>query len=64
MYLIRILRGQSLLLGFPGGSDGKVSACNAEDPGSVPGSERECLPTPVFLPGKSRRQKSLGGYSP
>ena len=23
-------------LGFPGGSDGKVSACNAEDPGSVP----------------------------
>ena len=26
--------------GFPGGSDGKASACNAGDPGSVPGSER------------------------
>ena len=23
--------------GFPGGSDGKESACNAEDPGSIPG---------------------------
>ena len=26
--------------GFPGGSDGKVSACNAGDPGSIPGSGR------------------------
>ena len=25
---------------FPGGSDGKESACNAGDPGSVPGSGR------------------------
>ena len=25
---------------FPGGSDGKASACNAGDPGSIPGSER------------------------
>ena len=25
--------------GFPGGSDGKASACNAGDPGSIPGSE-------------------------
>ena len=25
--------------GFPGGSDGKASACNTEDPGSIPGSE-------------------------
>ena len=24
----------------PGGSDGKESACNAEDPGSIPGSGR------------------------
>ena len=24
----------------PGGSDGKVSACNAGDPGSIPGSGR------------------------
>ena len=26
--------------GFPGGSDGKASARNAEDPGSIPGSGR------------------------
>ena len=26
--------------GFPHGSDGKVSACNAGDPGSIPGSRR------------------------
>ena len=26
----------SLYMGFPGGSDGKVSACNAGDPGSDP----------------------------
>ena len=25
---------------FPGGSDGKTSAYNAGDPGSIPGSER------------------------
>ena len=25
---------------YPGGSEGKVSACNAGDPGSIPGSER------------------------
>ena len=27
-------------MGFPGGSDGKVSACNEGDPGSIPGSGR------------------------
>ena len=42
---------------FPGGSDGKESACNAGDPGSIPGSgkfprERAWQPTPVFLPGE------------
>ena len=29
-----------LLKGFPGISDGKESACNAGDPGSIPGSGR------------------------
>jgi len=28
------------LSGFPGGSDGKKSACNAEDLGSIPGLGR------------------------
>ena len=27
-------------MGFPGGSEGKASACNAGDLGSIPGSER------------------------
>ena len=27
-----------MLQGFPGGSDSKESACNAGDPGSIPGS--------------------------
>ena len=26
-------------LGFPGGSDGKESACDEGDPGSIPGCE-------------------------
>ena len=27
-------------MGFPGGSDGKASVCNAGDPGSIPGLGR------------------------
>ena len=30
----------NIMLGFPGGADGKESACNAGDLGSIPGSER------------------------
>ena len=41
---------------------------NAGDLGSLPGwedlLEREWLPIPVFLPGKSHGQRSLAGYSP
>ena len=29
------------LLGFPGGSDSKESACKVGDPGSIPGSGQE-----------------------
>ena len=48
--------------GFPGGLDGKESACNAEDP--IPGLERapgegNAYPTPVFLPGEFHGQRSL-----
>ena len=47
---------------FPGGSDGKESACNAGDPGSNPGlGRRDWQPTSVFLPGKSCVQRSLAG---
>ena len=56
-------------MAFPGGSDSKESACNAGDPGSVPGSGRSlggghgnplqysCLENP-------HGQRSLAGYSP
>ena len=37
---LRLGTRQGCLFGFPGGSDGKASACNAGDPGSIPGSGR------------------------
>ena len=54
--------------GFPGSSNGKESACNAEDQvqslvRKIPW-RREWLLTPVFLPGKFHGQRSLVGYSP
>ena len=48
---------------FLGGWDGKESACNAGDPGSVPW-RREWQPTPVFLRSEFHRQRNLAGYSP
>ena len=56
-------------MGFPGGSDGKESACEVGDVGSTPGLERSpggwhgnplqysCLENP-------HGQRSLAGYSP
>ena len=56
-------------MGFPGGSDSKVSACNARDLGSIPGLGRSlggghgttlqysCLENP-------HGQRSLAGCSP
>ena len=51
-------------MGFPGGSDGKESACNAKNPGLIPelGRSPEDLPTLVFLPGEFHGQRSLVGY--
>ena len=53
---------------FPGGLDGKGSAWNVGDPGSIPGSKRSLEkgvePTPVFLPGEFHGQRSLACYSP
>ena len=34
------MTGTSPTQGFPDGSDGKESACNAGDLGSIPGSEK------------------------
>ena len=54
--------------GFPGGSDGKESACNARDPGLIPGlgrspgtGKRAWQLTLVFLPGEYHGQRSLRG---
>ena len=51
---------------FPGGSDGKESACNAGDLGSISGWgkipwRRGWQPTSVFLPGESLWTEEPGG---
>ena len=61
-----------LATGFPDGSLDIESACNAVDTGDVGlilglGSFSrggKWQPTPLFLPGKLHRQRSLSGYSP
>ena len=56
-------------MGFPAGSVGQESACNAGDQSLIPGSGRipknvKWQPTAVFLPRKSHGQRTLAGYSP
>ena len=64
------LRYSELLIApYPGGADGKESACNAGDPGSIPGLRRSPggghgKPTPVLLPGEFHGQRILAGCSP
>ena len=66
----RALARQYLVaLDFPGILDGEEFICNAGDLGSNPGlgripCRREWQPTPVFLPGEFRGQRSLVDYSP
>jgi len=59
----------SYRVGFPDGSDGKVTACKTGDLGSIPGLgrspwRRKWQPVPAFLPGKSQGPRSLASYSP
>ena len=66
---VEIIANVYSVIGFPDGSDGKESPCNAGDPGLIPGSgrfpwRREWQPTPVFLPGEFHGQRSLVGNSP
>ena len=49
-------------MGFPGGSDGKESACDGGNPGLIPRVgkipwRREWQPTPVFLPAEFHGQR-------
>ena len=54
-------------MGFPGGSNGKESACNEGDSGlkswdrKIPW-RKTCKHNPIFLLGKTHGQKSLAGY--
>ena len=52
---------------FPGGSEGKESACNAGDLGLIPGLGRspgEGNGYPLHLPGEFHGHRSLVGYRP
>ena len=54
---------------FPGGSDGKASACKVGDPGSIPGvgkilCRRKWQPTPVWLLGNLHGWRNKVGYGP
>ena len=40
LLILKIFVNPYCVLGFPGSSVGKESACNAGDPGSIPGLER------------------------
>ena len=64
-----IFLGLSHLSPFPGGSDGKESACNAGDPSSTPGlrsfpEERNGNPLQYSCLENLHGQRSLAGYSP
>ena len=70
------LKSPALAAGFfttsTGGYSGKENTCNAReirDVGLIRGSERfhwrrKWQPTPVFLPGESHGEMSLGGHHP
>ena len=63
---LKIINITMSVKGFPGGSDGKKSACNVGDPGSIGKIpwKREWLSTLVFLPGEFHGQRRLAGRSP
>ena len=73
MHVIEIFKVKYLYIrDFPGGTSGKEPACPSSrskrcvfDPwvGKI-SWRRAPLPVPVFLPGESRGQRSLVGYSP
>ena len=57
------------MVGFPGGLDGKESACNARDPGLIPGlggspGEGNGHPLQYFCLENPMDRGSLAGYNP
>ena len=64
----RLWKEVQWLRGFPGGSVGKESTCNAGDPGSIPGLGRSSKgghgnPLQYSCPKNPHCQRSLAGYS-
>ena len=57
---------KAAIRGFPGGSEGKASACNAGDPGFIPGwedpLEKETATHSSILAWKIHRRRSLADY--
>ena len=66
---VSVVKNLPTNMGFPDSSVGKESACNARDPGLIPGlgrapGERAWQPTSAFLPRESPwTERSLAGYS-
>ena len=67
-WTIRVYPMVMPIRGFPGGSDGKASACSSGDwvwsLGREDPLEKGRLPTPVFWPGEFHGRRSLAGYRP
>ena len=69
LWQIRIASKYTKQGGFPGGSDGKGSACNVGRPTVYPWVQKspwsmKWQPTPIFLPRRVHGQRSLAGHSP
>ena len=64
--LIKYLLSFRVKINLSGGLDGKDSACNTENPGSIPGKTpgEEMATHPSILAWKSHGWRSLVGYSP
>ena len=67
-YVSQICLSPNAYWGFSGGSNSKESACNAGDPGSIPGLERspekDMATHSSILAGEFQGQRSLVDYSP
>ena len=64
-HMLQLKISHAATKGFPGGSEGKESACKAGGLGSIPGLGRSPGEgIPVFLSGEFHGQRRLVGYSP
>ena len=69
LYLVDYLAASHLSRGFPGGSEGKESACDSGDPGSISGSgnspgDRNRYPLQYSCLENSMDREACQAYSP